>query len=172
MTRYRPVVLPSDIADSPWYYYSAFTGITTLDPDSVPLSHEDLFPEWYRSLEHQDPKNPTVLRVDELYDGAREAVLRSVVQHRVRLFYGLFSPSRAEYAIFRRYALDVPNGWQRWDKSYLDILLQVNVDNLMLQTATGEMLIVYESWDQLFITSPILLPDTSDAPPGFLLMDD
>jgi hypothetical protein len=158
------VILPSDVPTVKWYAWSPFVGVGEVDGVQLPVRYEDIFPESYRSITDKLPLDPAIEQVDTILDRARAGVLEQLVHRGVQLFYALLSPTTSEATCFAEQGLDIPQGWQAWDDGYLPVLLTANVDNLLITDADGRMLIVYETWDALYLSDRDLIPTSLRSP--------
>lgn len=144
---------PQDIEpNTQWFLCNALLGASDYEKLGKPLAFsKDLGPEWYKEIEDE-----TILKqIWNQEDSYVTDLLSWFDKKGITDFYFDGAQQTDENWFMHKYQTEDNGGISSWRSSMISDLLKVNINNVYLRAADGSQLIVYETWETVFVDAEV-----------------
>jgi hypothetical protein len=129
---------------------NALIGAKTFEELERPISFGvGIEPGWYTDLK-DGPQLEAVWEAQEKYV---KELLGWISDKEVESFYFDGAYEKTEAWFEKRYA--GKEGKIRWDKTMIEDIPKVNIQNVFIKAKDGSTVIFYETWDTIFVKDPL-----------------
>lgn len=146
MRKARHVYHPRDIGSpEDWYICHATIGALPYNEAGQPISADEILPEWYRDLSEE-----VLEKVDDIQNRYASDLLKWIDLLGVDKAYFDGAYEKKEATVSQLLKLNGA-GFFEWNGDFINPLLTVNLKNLYLVSNRKASIIVYDSWDTIFV---------------------
>lgn len=126
--------------------------------DQILEINETILPSWYKNLNEEK-----LGHIDALQDEYVKSILEWIDSQEIITAYLDGGYEKKEQELLKQENIVTP-GFIQWKSSYIELLPSINIRNLYLISKTGSEVIIYGSWETIFVSPAIPLPEILTRP--------
>ena len=150
----RHIYHPQNI-DNPdqWFLCNCLIGAQPYRDIGEPIElHDELVPDWSKNLTNEE-----LVSLDLIQEKYIRIILEWIDGQNIIQAYIDGGYEDSERSILNKISIYPPQNIV-WNSSYIDPLISVNVRNMYLVAETGSKVVIYGSWESIFINPSQPLP--------------